>query len=26
VLQVEVAFVGAAGLLAGSLHALYRRA
>ena len=26
VLQVEVAFVGAAALLAGSLHALYRRA
>jgi O-antigen/teichoic acid export membrane protein len=26
VLQVEVAFIGAAALLAGSLHALYRRA
>jgi O-antigen/teichoic acid export membrane protein len=26
VLQVEIAFVGAAALLAGSLHALYRRA
>jgi O-antigen/teichoic acid export membrane protein len=26
VLQVQVAFVGAAALLAGSLHALYRRA
>jgi O-antigen/teichoic acid export membrane protein len=26
VLQVEIAFIGAAALLAGSLHALYRRA
>ena len=26
VLQVEVAFVGAAALLVGSLYALYRRA